>query len=97
MREEFSVLEQITTLFRGDKILEVFRDLKNEEKCETALENSDLIPSPTDKHTFEDFILNVRSHMLKLLVQFQRQMDHEILNYANIICTACNPKENKFF
>lgn len=51
----------------------------------------------TNYDAFEEHIKKTRNHMFEILSELRRYLSHNLLDYANIICSACNPLESPYF
>lgn len=91
-RLDMIVLEELTTLFRGEKIHEFFTEQRDIEKC-----RNDQYAVEGGKEGFEKFLFVLQDKMFYIQSQLRRYRNHTILDHANLVCTVCNPDEGKFF
>lgn len=94
-RSGLVVFEQLLTLFRGEKVNEYMQSMRKIEECAVNQQKYGG-DSNTTYEAFELLIFKTKEHMYELLNGLKRYLNHQILDYSNVICSACNPLESSY-
>lgn len=98
LRKLFEPIEELLTLFRGPVYKNFINDMRGDEICAGFIEESMVLNEQKTEYFFDPEHTKARNEeIFSLLVDLEYYIKHQIWFYGNMICTICNPDENKFF
>ena len=96
LRRRTDMLEELLTLFKGQKFMDAIKELENPKNnyCDHVFEGN------TEKRLEfieESNLMNNSEHVANMLVDLEAYIKKQQWFYGNFVCAICNPYNHKYF
>lgn len=98
MKKKFEKIEELFALFKGPKFSEFIHEHKNYTKCNSLVKDLNIDVDGHNYTYFDQFFIHHHLELLQLLLVDTEQYAKKIIYfYADLTCSVCNPKIQKYF
>jgi hypothetical protein len=98
LQRSYEIVEELFILFKGPKLLDVLEQLKNSESCNSDLNTNMVVFEGQKVSVFDaNFPQLLNEWTDDILVGLEEYVKNNIWFHSNLLCSACNPEQQKFF
>lgn len=97
-RKKMEIIEELLTLFKGEKILDLIEEIKEQQNCESIVKDMSVKINDTSYDFFTKTYQMIKLEQIaNLLLDVEPYIKKTIWFHGDIICSVCSPLHQKHY